>query len=283
MKNAILIIFIISSCLSHAQIQQDVNLNNFTTESQSTQDIDSIRFNNQNQMGIILRNGSVLIYDFSNVENVTFSIDLYPPGTVHCSGTPTIINDVTNPVTGATWMDRNFGASQVAQSSTDPNAYGSLFQWGRRADGHQCRNSSTTTVLSSSDDPGHGDFILPSSGSFDWRNPQNNDLWQGLNGINNPCPTGYRLPTEAELNSELTSWNSNNAAGGFASPLKLTLGGHRNRSSGQLLGVGTMGFYWTSTVSGSNSRRLTIENNNASMMDTNRSSGRSVRCIQDGL
>jgi hypothetical protein len=43
----------------------------------------------------------------------------------------TTIVDVTNPTTGATWMDRNLGATQVATSSTDAAAYGDLYQWCR--------------------------------------------------------------------------------------------------------------------------------------------------------
>lgn len=39
--------------------------------------------------------------------------------------------------TGRTWEDRNLGADHVASSVTDYTAYGSLFQWGRAADGHE--------------------------------------------------------------------------------------------------------------------------------------------------
>ncbi len=39
--------------------------------------------------------------------------------------------DVYNPATGKIWMDRNLGASRVAQSSIDEEAYGYLYQWGR--------------------------------------------------------------------------------------------------------------------------------------------------------
>ncbi|MEA3448519.1 MAG: hypothetical protein U9Q98_08760, partial [Bacteroidota bacterium] len=46
--------------------------------------------------------------------------------------------DVLNPATGKVWMDKNLGASQVADSSNDYNAYGALFQWGRLSDGHEC-------------------------------------------------------------------------------------------------------------------------------------------------
>ena len=70
-------------------------------------------------------------------------------------GAPTEIVDVTNPITGRTWMDRNLGATRAATSPTDEEAYGSFFQWGRFADGHQRRSHvQTTSVLSSTDNPG---------------------------------------------------------------------------------------------------------------------------------
>jgi uncharacterized protein (TIGR02145 family) len=178
-------------------------------------------------------------------------------------------------------MDRNLGASQVATSSTDANSYGDLYQWGRGSDGHQCRTSATTATLSSSDQPGHGEFILTNSLPYEWRSPQNDNLWQGVNGTNNPCPSGYRLPTEAELNAERLSWSSNNAAGAFASPLKLPMAGGRDRSSGSLDGVGSYGLYWNSTVSGTNAGYIFFNSSNASMYAVGRAGGGSVRCIKD--
>jgi hypothetical protein len=72
--------------------------------------------------------------------------DLFPPGTVHCDpANPTAVVDVFNPSTGKTWMDRNLGANQAATSKTDAAARGDYYQWGRLADGHQCRTSPTTT------------------------------------------------------------------------------------------------------------------------------------------
>ncbi len=99
-------------------------------------------------------------------------------------------------------MALNLGASQVATSSADPAAYGTLYQWGRLGDGHEYRSSPTTTQQSSTDEPGHGRFILPPLGHFDWRNPGNDSLWQGVSGINNPCPAGFRVPTAAEWETE---------------------------------------------------------------------------------
>jgi hypothetical protein len=178
-------------------------------------------------------------------------------------------------------MDRNLGATQVATSSTDANSYGDLYQWGRRADGHQCRTSPTTATLSSVDQPAHGNFILAPNAPYDWRSPQNANLWQGVNGVNNPCPSGYRIPTETELNSERLSWISNNGAGAFTSPLKWTLAGTRALSGGgSIFNVGVGGCYYSSTVSGTTSRYLGFTSN-AAISNANRTSGATVRCIKD--
>lgn len=141
-------------------------------------------------------------------QNINYAT-LYPTGTVFCNNVVTAVVDVTNPVTGKTWMDRNLGASQLASSSTDVAAYGDLYQWGRRSDGHQCRNSPSTSVLNNSDVPPNGFFISVSSEPKDWRSPQNPSLWQDLNGVNNPCPSGYRLPTLTEFEAEVQTWLSN--------------------------------------------------------------------------
>jgi uncharacterized protein (TIGR02145 family) len=204
----------------------------------------------------------------------------YPAGTVHCAGATTVV-DVTNPTTGRIWMDRNLGATQVATSSTDANAYGDLYQWGRRADGHQCRTSPTTATLSSIDQPAHGNFILAPNAPYDWRSPQNVNLWQGVNGVNNPCPSGYRIPTETELDAERLSWTQQNSVGAFASPLKLSVTGRRDNSNGLLSQVGGSGMYWCSTVSGAFSRMLFFPNNQANMNDYYRAYGLTVRCIKD--
>ena len=189
--------------------------------------------------------------------------------------------DVYNPSTGKIWMDKNLGASQVATSSTDAASYGDLYQWGRGTDGHQIRTSGTTSTLATSDNPGHGNFILNSSSPYDWRSPQNDNLWQGVSGINNPCPSGYRLPTEAEWDAERTSWSSNNAAGAFASPLKLPVAGLREGENGLLFVVGSYGHYWSSTVDGPASRLLDFDSSSAALSSFWRTYGYSVRCIKE--
>ncbi len=199
------------------------------------------------------------------------------------TGTISNANTVVNSTTGKTWMDRNLGASQVATSSTDAAAYGDLYQWGRGTDGHQIRTSGTTATLSSTDQPGNGNFILAPNSPYDWRSSKEDNLWQGVSGVNNTCQTGYRIPTDAEWDAERLSWGSSsqNAAGALASPLKLPMAGFRNTSNGSFNFIGSYGYYWSSTVSSSNARSLGFDSNNAGMYTNGRASGISVRCLKD--
>jgi hypothetical protein len=196
--------------------------------------------------------------------------------------------DVTNPATGKIWMARNLGASQVAKSSTDEAAYGDLYQWGRTRDWHQRRASSTSSTLATTAVPNEGNawdgkFILSGSDPYDWLSTSDNNLWQGVSGTNNPCPNGYRLPTAYEWDAERKSWLSNNTAGAFGSPLKLTVGGRRNYSDGSLSNVGSDGFYWSSSLEvAGRAYYLTFNSSNdAYEHGYARAYGLSVRCIKD--
>jgi len=219
---------------------------------------------------------------------------IVPPGThgqmlIFSNGIPTWASTsyVINPTTGKIWMDRNLGAKEVASSSSDVESFGDLYQWGRGKDGHQLRTSNTTTTFSTTDVPGHNKFILADDfyGAptlSDWRISLNNNLWQGLNGVNNPCPSGYRIPTENELVEEYSTWSSQNAAGAFLSPLKLPMANGRNIKGGIL--TNGFGGYWSSTVNAESNnvvRFLYFHNTNVEISNWNRANGCSIRCIKD--
>ena len=189
--------------------------------------------------------------------------------------------DVTNPTTGRTWMDRNLGATQVATSMTDTNSYGHYYQWGRGTDGHQLTTSTYTGTTFDTDTPGNSNFV----GGLDWRTTRNDNLWQGVNGINNPCPAGYRLPTEAEWIAEHATWSSNNYDGAFASRLKLPAPGFRHRTGGAMNRVSTEGSYWSSTSAGGEFSKVLVTRDpalrNIALHSLQRAYGFSVRCIKD--
>jgi hypothetical protein len=131
------------------------------------------------------------------------------------------------------------------------------------------------------DQPANDYFIVAPNFPHDWRSPQNSNLWQGVNGVNNPCPSGYRLPTNVELDAERASWSQNNSAGAFASPLKLPMAGSRDFRNGSVLNVGTNSYYWSSTFNSGGSSFLSLFSSGTGMFITNRANGFSVRCLKN--
>ena len=196
------------------------------------------------------------------------------------------VAQIVSPETGRIWMDRNLGADEVATASNGPAGYGSLYQWGRNSDGHELINwtSSTSGVgmngtlneQSDSDQPGHNQFI---NDFYDWRAGDGSaGLWkEDGTGVNNPCPTNFRIPTRVEWQAE----NITNATTAMEN-LKLPMAGYRETGNGSLQNVGTGGSYWSSTVdSGADSRRLSFLGGVAVINTLLRASGASVRCIKD--
>jgi uncharacterized protein (TIGR02145 family) len=179
------------------------------------------------------------------------------------------------------WLDRNLGATRVAANTFDAQSYGDLFQWGRGADGHQIRTSGVTSGTSSSTLPGTN-FL---SGSSNWFTGSES-LWQGVNGLNNPCPVGFRLPTDTEWAAERTTWGGQyKDEEAIRSPLKLPNGASRNYTNGNL----TVDFwnnqaslYWSSTVSNTVSYGLYFNSSGSSVpYNIDRATGASVRCIKN--
>src|SRR6056297_1150209 len=183
---------------------------------------------------------------------------------------------------GECWMDRNLGASRVAQSYDDSNSYGDLVQWGRPDDGHQERTSATTSVLADSDHPGHSNFITNTSSPYDWRDPQNDNMWNtDGSGSNNgeTCPEGWRVPSESEWSSVSSNWSNRSDA--FNSALKLPSAGSRDYFDGSIDNAGSYGYYWFSSVDDTDVRFLYFNSSDVLFFPGLRALGLSVRCLRD--
>ncbi len=153
---------------------------------------------------------------------------------------------VENTTTGRTWLNNNLGAdyanvdssaynaSQQATASNDYKAYGSLFQWGRGADGHELIdwNEDGTTgeplygkTTTKADDPSNSLYIIEANAQHDWRVNRDDTLWASESSPNNVCPVGYRLPLnpneandgENEWYVETNSWSTKNMDGALTS------------------------------------------------------------------
>jgi len=202
------------------------------------------------------------------------------------------------PITSATnrvWMDRNLGAYRVAASANDSQAYGCMFQWGRGNDGHanvEWTGTTTATVQYSTssttvnvDVPTVNSFIITSASPYDWRNPKNDLLWQGSSGINNPCPSGYRVPTIGEINAEIAKYNITNISSAFNSIFKFAASGQRNSSDGSCYNGTNRIMLRGSTVSASpNDTKVDIVYITSTGVTAGtliRGEGAPVRCIQN--
>ncbi len=159
----------------------------------------------------------------------------YGPDIEFLPNWPTVTETSTNKV----WSKANLGALQVATSMSDANSYGWYYNWGKPTDGHQFQNSPVTSTKSTSDIPTAGQFYA--NGDNYWQKTTepydnsvfngNSNLWNGVNGINNPCPSGWRLPTVAEwasfVNGNITGQGDDQS---FSSALKLPRQGFRSKN-----------------------------------------------------
>ena len=193
---------------------------------------------------------------------------------------------------GKVWLNNDLGANYAninnnafnlakqAQSSSDANAYGSLYQWGRYSDGHEFSNSTTTATLSSTDNPGNSNFITNSNNPFDWRVPQNANLWQGESGVNNPCPHGFRLPTGTEIGNLATAEHMTNYSTLASSTLKIAGPGNGERErDGSMQGVLLL---WSGTPGATDARAMFVNNTGVYAQNGGlRVMGGRVRCIQN--
>ena len=181
-------------------------------------------------------------------------------------------------VVNLTWVQANLGALNVATSESDGNSYGWYYQWGKPTDGHQFINSPVTGTLTSGDTPNPGVFY--SNGTI-WQSTTNTNLWNGVNGINNPCPSGWRLPTYAEWTSFINSLSPAKGSTAYSSSLKLPGQGGRDRGGTQSPQYGnTNSIYWSADGSVRNWDHYS-GGYQTDIIGNQTAYGAAVRCVQN--
>ena len=202
----------------------------------------------------------------------------------------TTYGEVISPYTGKTWLDRNLGASKICTSLDDIGCYGDYYQWGRNTDGHEKSTSSSTSSRAGNvTNVGHGNFITNSIAPFDWASVDVAGVgrtanWSATDG-SSVCPIGFRVPTLAELQAELLDVGSaeiGNNTDAFNSFLKFPSAGTRNNSVAlSLIGQGSSGIVWSSSVVGSDSASVFFGNGNSGTLSLSHTNGFTVRCLRD--
>ena len=176
------------------------------------------------------------------------------------------------------WLTNNLGADYAninsehfnlmakKTSEKDGKAYGSLFQWQRKADGHELMKWDENDPSASTNNNTSVHTPFSSTRSSSWYNAGTNsvirssvsgawvtdalaiagpfNLWQA-GGTNNPCPNGFHVPTGTELQDYLNALNSQSISIGNDTQLALVGAGNRSEI-GHTLNQSSP-YYWGST------------------------------------
>ena len=190
------------------------------------------------------------------------------------------------------WMCHNLGADQ----SADP------FEPSWRLNGNYYKWGLSTLSVSGPTGPGasEANALAIAGWTFSYF-PSSNSWRSDVKGINDPCPSGYKVPNKTEWEElyqnnplvKVGTWNESptnyNAGGKFGEKLYLPMAGFRKFSDGSLITRGSKASYWSSTVIDSEmacfftfQRRYGTSQNQISIMQTQMNEGFTVRCISDG-
>ena len=216
------------------------------------------------------------------------------------------------------WAPVNCGYKAATIDGAKPDKgfpYGKLYQWGRKyGQGYSAASDSEPSIYSGSVTYQDGQNKNMAGYFFkcgsDWIKTPDESMWNSgtedapVKTANDPCPSGWRVPTYSELNVLITDhsdWTTNDGQIGYyfsgvlttteydTHPLGedkpqvfLPAAGYRNGESGSATKRDTEAFYWSSRPSDNNtSHLLFFFQYEVGMRNYGRASGFSVRCVQE--
>ena len=171
-------------------------------------------------------------------------------------------------IKGVHWATRNVAAPGTF--AANPEDAGMFFQWNRRM-GWTYINESPVNA------DGATNWASGNPGGAEWAVE------------NNPCPPGWRVPTQEEwmsLRDAGSRWQTVNGVegrlfGSVSNGIFLPAAGFLYGANGGLRDEATLGLYWSSTPSGNNqARNITFSSRLAGMRPNPRNSGYSIRCVR---
>jgi uncharacterized protein (TIGR02145 family) len=230
--------------------------------------------------------GSITVTGLTNGTSYTFTVTATNgigtslASTVSNSVTPlsTVVVNTTASTT-LTFMAHNLGADYSLDAHIPVQGiHGNYYQWGR----------STIVANASTSSAAIGGWNPSSAADSAWAD--------GSKTANDPCPTGYRVPTNAQW-TLVDSHNSQTITGSFSDSdtnfgaarhfgagvnrLTLPAAGYRDDSDGTLNNRGDDGYYWSSTENGPNASSRYFNSSDAGSSVSDRASGFSVRCVSE--